>query len=333
MPDYSAIIRRSIEIVKKNKWLLVYGLILAGTAGGGGGSGSGGGGSDWSELKDLQKDIQQDLPQKTSQVLGSYTNSLKDWFLSINTSYWLLLGLGLLIVIVLSIVIGLVIKNWAKGSLITGCSIAENDELVDLKNTSPQGLKYLKNLIIYSLIVTGISLTLIIVIPSFWVLVYFFVRNLEVFKIIWIVLGVLVGFLTFIVAILVISVVGVYAERLIVLKNYKPMQAWKKGLSLGKKGFMTTLVMGIINSAIEFGVGCVSILILLIVLGIPGFIFISFIIKGEISAITIIGIVLLIFIFIYTNLIIRAALVVFKYANWNQIFNHILSQEESQKDL
>lgn len=61
MPDYASIIRRSADLVKKNKWLIVYGLLLAGAGGGGG---SGGGGLSSKNTLNLPKEIPATYPKK-----------------------------------------------------------------------------------------------------------------------------------------------------------------------------------------------------------------------------------------------------------------------------
>lgn len=182
-------------------------------------------------------------------MLGAYVSAFKVWLGTVEPGSWFLIILGIILILSLAICFGLIIKNWAKGALIAGVQMALRESEVDLKNTSPQGLTSLKNLVIYDLMITGMTLAVVIVFPSFWLLIYFFVRSFALIKTIWITLGIIIGILIFIILLIVFSVVGVYAERLIVLKGYKPWQAWKVGLSLGRKGLLGTVVMGIINQA------------------------------------------------------------------------------------
>lgn len=87
------------------------------------------------------------------------------------------------------------------------------------------------------------------------------------------------------------------------------------------------------NWHIGLSVGCLTIIVSLIVLGIPGFILVTSALKGsQVPLIlNIIGIVILIVIFVVVNGLVRAVLVVFNYSNWNQIFELYLSGEEKEK--
>lgn len=330
--DFGNIISRSIEITKKNKWLWVYGLMLASVAGNFG-SGGGGGGSSTkdSPLKNLPKEIPSDLPQKTSQVLGAATSTLRTWFENIPISTWILVGLMVLLVILLWIVISWIIRSWAAASLIYGIDLAENNNEVTLMSTSKKGMTKVKHLIFYSLISALITLATILTCIFFVGIGYIIFNFAPLVQKIWLVLSLIVSFLSIIVLMVIYSMITVYSERLIVLRNFSPWQAWRKGLSLSKNNFLYTVLMGIINNLIGCGAGCASIIVLLIVLGIPAFILVlPIIIDSQHAPIVPLvgGLGLLFILFIYSMHLVNAILTVFRYSNWNLFFKKVIEKEK-----
>lgn len=342
--DYGKIINRSWEITKKNKWLWVYGLVLAAAGGGsfsnsgGGGGGSGGGkttvpsfqATPSATLKDSLADLPSSLINNASQVLGATTNALREWFLSVSPLTWALVILVIIIAVLFSIVVALVLQNWARGALITGLKIAANDETVTLLNTSPKGITSLKNLIIFSLIEGVVSLIvglLTVLVIFLLILLTAFIPGVGIF---FAILGGVVGGLTLVVVVILMAMISIYAERLIVLKNYRPWQAWKEALSLSKKSFFQTLVMGLINQVIGCVSGCLITIAALIVVGIPALILIVPLFAGgfHFPGVPVIILLLLLFlIFIYLTLLVRAIIVVFTYSNWNLFFEEIVKNE------
>lgn len=328
MPDYGNIIKRSIAVVKKYKWLWVYGALVAA---GGGGGGSGGGRNGTSNTIQELRDMDGSVPEKTSKVLGEYTSALLDWLLSVSPVTWILLVLGILIAIVLAIVIGLILRKWAAAGLIYGSELALSQASeVSLANTTKTAKAKVKSLIIFSLISTGLFLALLVILPSFWGIIYFLVKGSAAMKTFWTVAGIITGIFILIISLVFLAMISVYAERLIVLKSMRPWDAWKKGLSLSKSNFIMTAVMGIINAVSTTAFGCLSTILALIVLGIPSFVMIYPSIKNQawppFYVFAFLGIVLLIFILFVT--LIGALSAVFKFSNWNQIFKIAIENEE-----
>ena len=338
MPDYGSIISQSIKVTKKFKWLWVYGLVITAFAAGAGG----GGGSNASSnirnvpgtdtLPSLPDQLPENLPDDAANVLGGFTSSLADWFRSVPVSTWVMLALVVFIAIVFSWLVKMVLSSWAKGGLIYASQQALEGKETTLANTSPKGIANIKNLIILGLITLAISLAIFVGLPLIWILVYLLIEGISVLSSLWIVLGVVFGILLFILAIIIIAMVGVYAERLIVLKGYSPWQAWKSGLKLSKGAFLPTLIMGIINAASAMAVGCVTTILFVIIVGVPALIsIIPSITKGQLPSIPLIVFTIIAFIiFGYISLLARAIVVVFKYSNWNQLFESVLSKTEAQ---
>ena len=88
--------------------------------------------------------------------------------------------------------------------------------------------------------------------------------------------------------------------------------------------------MGLINSVIGCTSGCVGLLLLGLVFGIPGYFLIapSFDNGFHFPGIgQIIGIAILFLIFVSINSLIKAVFIVFNYGNWNLLFKEIFNEE------
>ena len=329
MPDFSKIVKRTYRLIKKNKWLFVYGLVLATVA-------SGGNYSSFrlpsDSLKDLDN-VPQNLPQETSKVLGVFTSMFTEWVSTVTWQRWVFLAFVVLAVMLTSIVIRMVMTGWAKGALIGGFDRAYSDQPVDLKNTTKIGFSSAKNLIIFSVLAGLITFGIIVGLILLWLVILFVVGNFETLKLIWTIVGGIAGIFTLIFSIIILTMVNIYAERLIVLRGFKPMDAWKKALSISRSNFLMTFLMGLINSIMSTAIGCVSIIVMLIILGIPAMIVVipSMMAKQLPSTPAIVVLVILFIIFAYLNFLVQAAIVLFKYGNWGQIFEIAYAKVEGEK--
>ncbi len=329
--DYGKILKRSWEITKKYKWLWVYGLLLAAS---GGSSGGGGGGRSPSPLKDLPKElpkeIPKDLPEKTSYVLGQTTTILNDWFTSIPVSTWILIGLLIISSIIIWSVFAWIMHSWAQAGLIGGVEDANQNRDVTLISTSKKAIPKIKAMIIYGLLSFGICLATILGPLLIVGLGFLFLSLFPIVSYIWLAISGIAAVLFIVIALFLFTLTTIYAERLIVLHNYAPWPAWKKGFSLGKKEFLPTLVMGIIHQAIGCGVGCLSLLVLLIIIGVPGLIILipSFVNGFHFPSIpAIIALLMFVLLGFSTAHLVNAVFMVFKYSNWNLFMKEILSKE------
>lgn len=334
--DYGAIIKRSWDLTWKKRWLWVYGLVLAAFASGSSFSNFNSFRNSGSSSSSTKSQIPADLPQQGAKVMGGATNALASWMAHVSPWMWVLLVFAVLVSILVYVLIVWVLSAWAKGALISGLDDADKDKEVNLLTTSPKGLSNAKNLIILSLISFGISfLVLISAMGIFGIgLLVFSVSGLSALAVIW---GIIVGiaaFLTIVVAMVLIGMLGVYADRLIVLHHYSPWQAWKKGLSLSKNNFLATALMGLINAVLGCGIGCLS-LVLMGLLIVPVLvIFIPLLAVGGILAAgpgavvaAVFGLLLFIFAATYISVGVRAIMVVFNYATWNQLFRKVMEDE------
>lgn len=328
--DYSAILRRSWELTKKNKWLWIYGLVLA-VFGGGGGSGGGGSWSPDKNTPSIPSNLPKNLPEKTSKVLGDATSALQSWFSTVPIQTWILLGIGVLLLVLVGIIIGLVIQNWAKGGLIAGFDEADNEKIPTLRGTSQKGIASMKNLLLFSIISFFVAFGLIIgfflitaILVGGGYLLFGFSKQIQT---IWLILGIIAAVLTFVVLVMLLVMIGIYADRLIVLENAAPWAAWKQGLGIARKKFFPTIIMGVLNTLVGCSAGCLSTIALLIILGIPAIILIVPLFRGgsfhwpnPLQAGTILSLFAL---FVYLHLAVRAVLVVFNYGTWNLFFKEV----------
>jgi hypothetical protein len=291
--NYENILRRSWALTIKNKWLWVYGLVIAALSGGGSGfNGFGSGSSSEKKLPNLD------------------TSFLNGWLAQVPVTTWVLLGLGLVFLILVGAVVAWVARVWAKGALIGGLKDADDEKEITLANTAPHGFKNIKNLMIYGLISGGISMGIFIILSIPLVLTALSSN--------WVLFALLVflGVMVLVIIFVLLAMVNIYAERLIVLGKISPWIAWKKGLALSRGNFLPTMLMGLINTALGCAIGCLTV-ILLAVFVIPAIIFALLLPVGAI------GLILLIILFLSASLAIRMVLTVFTYSNWNLFFKEV----------
>jgi hypothetical protein len=339
--DYGSIVKRSWDITRNNKWLWVYGLVLAVLGGNYNSSGNSGSSSASSHTSTKQlQNIPEKLPE-TQKVLGAATNAIIQWIQNIPPATWLAIALIVIFIIIIWSVVSWVARSWARTGLILGVADAADDKPVDLISTSPRTFPLLKNIMLYDLICLGLTGGAIIVSITALLLCVIIARMIPV---IGILVAVLTGFILIfgiILTMLMLSIASVYTERLIVLRRTGPWTAWKKGLTLARKHAIPTVVMGLINNVIGCGTGCLSALILFAVF-IPLLIlvFASGLFSGT-------GFNIQIFIQLLPQLIclglpafilgisfqylISALFTVFRYSTWNLFFREINQDLEAQK--
>lgn len=328
--DYPKILKRSWYLTWKNKWLWVMGLVLA--IFGAGSSSGGGSGRSMNSISatPTPQPIYDQINVQSPDVLGEVSNMLSNWFSNISIYSWVLSITAILFFILFTVVVSWIITSWAKGALIWGLHEADKDVDVNLVGVSPKGISKIRDLLVFRLISLGLTILTVLVLLvvvglGFLVKVFFPLLGM----ILLVLLG-LAGLLCFIVAMILIIMLNIYAERLIVLKNISPWQAWREGLSLARKNFVTTICMGLINSALGCGFGCGSLVILLLVFGPFVYLTIYPVLKNGIESINLTQIsvlVIILILFFSVNTLFRAVFVVFNYGNWNLLFKEIFSEK------
>jgi len=330
--DYGRILRRSWELTWNNKWLWVVGMVLAAFGGGGGNTGTGGGsGTSSSNLREIPANLPGQLPEKAEEVLGMATSAVGEWFVSVPVLTWVLLGAGVVLLVVLVTAISMVARSWAKGALVGGMDLADSGKEASLKTMTGFGFSNIKSLIIFSVISGAVVLGVVAgygVVFGVGMLVFGWFETLRT---VWLVLTVTVGVLALVLLMLINAMIGMYAERLIVLKGMAPWEAWKRGLALSKGNFLPTLLMGLLNNAVGCSAGCLSMMAMLVIFGVPAVIVALPIINSGFSGpgwISVGGLVALFILFLNANVMLRGVMVVFSYGNWNLFFKQIVDKTE-----
>lgn len=322
-PDYSKYIRNSFELVKKNRWLWVFAALL-------GSSGGFSGGSNFSKLfKDNSKpntDALKNIPFETKKVLGDKVSYVQDWFQSVPAYKFVLLIILIILLVLIAYTIILIVTSWGKGSLIKGIDMANSGEDVNLKNVSPFGFKYLKPMIQLSLLITLAIFVTTIAVPFIWALIYLLISGIGFLKVLWIIFGIILIPAIALVLIYLSTLVNLYGERLIVLKELHAVEAFNKAIYLGKYSLFPALLMGIVNKTINYLIGLAFMILFFLTIFLPLYIPVrSFETNPSFSAFLTLVIIIAFFVFIFISIVFKASLTVFYYSNWNQLFNDVIN--------
>ena len=334
--DYGGIVKQAFNQAKRHKWLLIYGLLLAG------GTGSSFNSSyNSSDLKNLFNQDSIDgfpptpsaIPHKTSQVLGAFTSSIGTWFRSVDTGTWLALVGSLAVVVIFAWLIGWVIRSWATGSLIGGLQLGETQS-VDLRNTSPLGVKSIKPLITFELINFVITTGFILALLAVGLIGMFAFSFSEGLRTVWLGLAAILGSIIFIIGVLLLTMTSIFAQRLIVLKSITSREAWKQGFALSRKFFLNTSVMGIVSSGTGCAISCLGTIITLLIFAIPAVVLIFPLVSNpHFPGIpSMVAIIILAIGFLTITSLVQAFVVVFKFSTWNIYFHKVLGSIQPQKE-
>lgn len=326
--DIGEIYRRAFEVTRKHKWLWVYGLVLAALSGSSSISSSS---NIQNSIKDYFKKTPEDLPDKTSYVLGQTTGIIKEWLTNTPFTTLILLILSVISIVLFWSILSLIIKSWAKGGLIAGIDDALDGKPTTLVSTSLRGTASVKRLIIFWVISSLIGFFSFLTIFSIVIVGYLMLNFSVPLKIAWLILSGLSAVLTIILLVMLFTMIEMYAERLIILKNFSPWTAWKQAFHLSRKHFFPTLLLGVLNMLFGCMVSCVSLLIASLIVGLPAFIFLLPITIGKPSlAVVPFIFVVMLFILVFGYLVyaIGALIVVFKHSTWNVFVRQIEAEDK-----
>jgi len=311
------IYKQAFNVVRKNKVLWAFGLAVLTVSGAGFGSVFNGG-----------SNISKGLGQFDSSKLGSASarlNSQNDqlssilpilssFFSSIPMTVWLILGLGLLIAIVMGVIISLLLRGWAVGSLIGGTFDALDDRNeINFATVAMRGRRSFKGLA--KLYFFPSLVAALVTVPFILTSIYFFISNSTVLGIIFISLTMLI----LMIAHLVIAIAGIWAERLVAIENMPWQQAFWQGLQMFKTNFVRTMQLGIVNCLTGCVTGCLS-------LAVIGSLVATLVIFGLIP---IIGwallplITLLIIAILVLGSLVTALVLTFKYTTWSILYREL----------
>lgn len=259
-------VKRSLEIAKKFKWLWIYGILL--------------GSSNFSSNlgRGISSQDLQGLPGGISDSISNLERVFSNWVIQLSPAQIITFFASVSIFAIFSVTIGFIVSTWAQASIIFGSQLALDGKMPTLENTSEQGVKNFLKLLIFnsiSFIIAIIAFPLIILLPG----------------------------------------VSIYGSRAIVLKNYTSWNAWKIGLKMAWSNFFKTLKFGIISLVVGGLLGITASIIVLTILGIPGF---FLYVSGVYPPIF-----LLFLIFITAATVVNGFIAVFKTTLWNQVFKEV----------
>ncbi len=323
--DFGSIIRRSWEIVKREKVLWVFATVLVAFSGGGMGNINSVANSGSSIFKDKQ--TVPETGKKISQVLGTATTNPQQFFQTILGSvpplFWVALGLGFIVAVLFGIVYFIYVRNWALGALWSQCREAGSGNPTSLKMGSREGRKHWKDLFLTSLLpwllFAGIAgvLAIILVIPMI------FLAGSPLIIILFLVMTiVLIALMIYLVYTMLWQT---FAQLSVILENF----SWQEALPFGRKlthaFFIDALLMGFINQGIGCAVGCLA----SIILGILALIvFVLFVISHFLGGAFLVILSIPAIIFLFGWALLSGIMLAFSSCNWVLFYQELQKKEE-----
>ena len=316
--DFRKIIKRSWEIIKKNKILWILGMLLGGAS-----VGSGGGGSgydfDSSDVDKIKNSDFVDGDQLTS-AIDSFLTSLSEVIAKIPPYIWILIIVTLISVIILGIIVKIYLNNWAEGAVIGLVNGAEKGEEISFRKGAIYGIRFAKRLVLIS-IVPGLIYFLILI--AFGLLIVF--SLLFPVPVLNIILAIIFGFILIffmLIGSLFLSLLKIISIRIVVVEDKDYLEAYKEAFTFVKKAFLEIIIQGVINYSFGCGFGCLYLIFLIVIIGIIilGF----FIHVGLGLPLALLGLLILIVSGVFVG-----AFNSFKSANWTLLYKQV---REKQKE-
>lgn len=315
------IYKRSFEIVKKHKWLWIFGMMLVATSGVSF-SGIFQNFGNFSKLFGESTASGSSTPANFS-LLSSVFSSIINLFSQVPVSAYATLGISVVVAIILGIIITFVVISWAQGAAIGAINDGYNNNPVTLRAGSIYGIRSFKR-IIWLLIVPGLLYFIAIIIP--------FIISLIIMIALWdSSLGRLIGiliFLTFffvmILASLAISASVIWAKRITVIEGKGAYESFKEGWGLVKTHFLKMIVLGCSNCILSCCLGA-TIVVSIGAAIVAGIGLMSVNKQVGVIFLAMIGIVVLILILLGT--LFGGIYTIFNYSTWNILYRQIRSKK------
>ena len=315
--DYNKILKKSWQIVKSNKILWILGMLLGGGlgsgSGGGGGSGSGDGGSNTGVNSGSIVD---------NSFYNNFVSFLEKAFevvKNVPIYVWISLGVIFLLMIIFSIIVSVVVRNWAEGAVIGLVDKEEAGEKMTFQSAGRLGMKSLKDLIWISIVPSLIFFLIVAVITIIIVL-------LALIPKIGIVLAALMGIPLVLVVIfgsLVMGMIRVLANRVAVIEGENYWESYRQAFVLVKKSFFQMVGLGIINYLIGCGLSCLYLLVVIILILI---VVIGFLIHWGVG----VPLLLPALVFFVFSLLFIGAFNSFRSTSWTLFYKELKAQQEGQ---
>lgn len=272
--DFTVLIKKSFSIAWNNRILWLFGFLS-------GGAGTVGflnpGGFNFT-LPDSIKEESQAKVQGISRVLGASDRA----FSAIAPETWILITLGILIVILIILLIGIFVTNWAAAALVYSI-LRRNAQRPTFKKGASAGLKYWWRFYLLALVIGLFILAFIamIVLPA----IFLFLLKTKVLAIAYLILAAIL----LIIFIFVVSVVGSLiisiAQRMIIHRGTGVTESIRLSGGLIKKYLGESVLTYLVAVGLSFGAGFVTMLALLPIVAVLVVSFIINIFAGLVMAI------------------------------------------------
>ncbi len=312
--SYSEIVKKSFSVAKNAKWLWIYGIILVSSS------------STFNFSRSLSSQDMESLSNNLPASFGSLERVFMNWVAGLNPGQIGAFTGSIAVFAIFGFIIRIILTSWAEGAMIYGSSESASGKEVNLANSSPTGLKYLKTNIIFKLVSFGMSFALIIAvtIPTG---IIFGLSFLTKSPAVSVVVGVLSA-VAFVLLAIYLAGAAIYGIRLIVLKNYTALNAWKDGFKLARKYPLKIVLSAIVSNFIGGVITFAGTLVSLFVLGLPVYFLLSPIFEGKgFNFLPVIPSFVLFLVFIWFNVGLSGAVVTFKTVFWNEFFEQIWKEK------
>jgi len=324
--NYKQILARSWEIAKTHKVLWVFGMVVAALSGGSANFNFSGDQSAFSDL--FQKSQMKEIPQETSNVLGTYTDTLSEMVRNISPWVWLVLAVSIFLAILAAIAISLYLRYWARGALIASIHDVEEGRSASLELGSRRGREVVRRLI-YVNVVPWLVLMLAIAVIAGVSVVLLTMVNLETIRIVVVIIMSLLFLTIGVIGGIALVMTLILAEQIVVRENCSSKEALKKGFRLAKKYLGQLFAMGAINLGVGCAVGCATVFIFLFLAALS---FIVFSINKQLGLVigAIAAAVIMICILLF--ILLRGIYTVFNLSTWTLLFREIEKLEKGGKN-
>lgn len=324
----SDLYRKSWEIIKNNKILWIFGMATVSLS-----SGSNSGSGRFDSLKEIfQNNNASTGSDKVNQVLGASTNTFTDTlnnlFFAVPIWLYILLGLGIVLLILASIVLGVIYQAWVSGALISGVNIAATGQKPTISQSSHLSFPAIKGLIWVNLVPSLIFFVVTFVVLGLLILGIVILPSLaKAIPILFMVIAVFAALISWI----FINLTQTFASRRVVLEKKPGSQSFSSSFKIVKKKFWRMLGLGLVNTLLSLVVMLIVAIPILIVGGVAllGIIFTKAPNPSLVGTLVVAATVLILVYFLgYT--IFSGILNSFKASVWTLAYNHIKGEYDEE---
>lgn len=316
MMDISSIYKRAWQAVKNNKVLWVIGVVVMAFSGS-----SFSGGGNFSNLGKSQTGSSSASAslKNVESTFSSLGNIILGLLRQIPTTTWVILAVALVVAIVVGIAVGLLIRSFAVGALIGGTYEALGGTKVGFSEIAHWGQKSWKSLAALTFL-PGLLTTFVLVVTAASGVFLITVSHSIFLGMLIVILGVFL----IVAGSIVIAVANLWAERLVVIHNLGWWAAFKEGFKMFWKNLSSTLLLGLVNTLLGCGLGCVLVPISAVVILIL-IVFSLIPVVGLLALPVTITLGLIGLVVVTLGL---GVLTAFKYATWSTLFKDLMEPKE-----